>query len=44
MTDDQAIHIAGVVVLAFVFRFLHEAIKNFFRARKARKAQANRQH
>lgn len=43
MSSDQAIHIVGVVVLMFVFRYLHEWIATKLRERRSRKARAARQ-
>lgn len=43
MDSDQALHIAVVTAGAFALRYLHEAIANYLRARKTRKAQASRQ-
>ena len=43
MSEDQAIKIVGAIFFAFLFRYLHEFIKNYLKARKDRKGSTARQ-
>lgn len=43
MADEQSIRIALTVAGAFLFRWVIEQVRNYFRARKGRTRQANRQ-